>query len=103
MPFFGFCGDVCRCGCIFVLCVLTVYKVNKLPALDILLAMVFIEYYVEQFKGLSCCVPLGQPVHPFGLLRVAFFFFSALICAAVWQVNGAQHQTPWYDLQSDLI
>lgn len=44
---------------IFVLCVLTVYKVNKLPALDILLAMVFIEHYVEQFKGLSCCVPLG--------------------------------------------
>lgn len=45
---------------IFVLCVLTVYKVNKLPALDILLAMVFIEHYVEQFKGLSCCVPWGS-------------------------------------------
>lgn len=29
-------------------------------------------------------------------------FFSALICAAVWQVNGAQHQTPQCDLQSDL-
>lgn len=75
-----------------------------MPGLDILLVMAFIEYYVEQFKGLSCCVPLGQPVHPSGLLGVCFFFFfSALICAAVWQVNGAQHQTPWCDLQSDLI
>lgn len=72
---FGFLGgDICRCGCFFVMCVLTVYEVNKLPALDILLAMVFIEYYVKQFKGLSCCVPLGQHVHPFGLLR-AFFSF----------------------------
>ncbi len=72
-----------------------------MPGIDILLCMVFIAYYVEQFKGLSCCVPLGQPVHPSGLLGV--FFFSALICAAVWQVNGAQHQTPRCDLQSDLI
>lgn len=72
-------------------------------ALDISLAVVFMEYYMEQFKGLSCCVPSGQHVHPFGLLRAFFFALSALICAAVWQVNGAQHQTPWSDLQSDLI
>lgn len=61
---------------------------------------------MEQFKGLSCCVPSRQHVHPFGLLRAFFFFslaFPALICAAVWQVNGAQHQTPRSDLQSDLI
>lgn len=65
----------------FVLCVITVYKVNKLPGLDILLATVFTEYSVEQFKGLSCCVPLGQPVHPSGLLSVFFFFsFSFLFC-----------------------
>lgn len=87
-----------------LLCVITLYKVTKLPGLDILLAMVFIQYDFEQFKGLSCCVPLGQPVHPSDLVRVFFFFFfSALICAAVWQANGAQHQTPLCDLQSDLI
>ena len=72
--YLGFWGNVCSCGGVFVLCVITVYKVNKLPGLDNLLAMVFIEYYAVQFKGLSCCVPLGQPVHPSGLLRVFFSF-----------------------------
>lgn len=48
---------------------------TKLLGLDIFLAMVFTEYYVEQFKGLSCCVPLGHPVHPSGLQSV---FFSIL-------------------------
>lgn len=94
-------GNVCRCGCVFFLCVITVYKVTELPGLDILLAMVFIQSDFEQFKGLSCCVPLGRPVYPSDLVRV--YFFSALICAAVWQANGAQHQTALCDLQSDLI
>lgn len=78
-------------------------KVNTLPTLDICLTVVSIEYREEPFKGLSCPVPLGQPVHPFGLMRVFFSAFSAWICAVVWQVNGAQQQTPCYDLQSDLI
>lgn len=88
----------------FVLSVrqITVYKVTKLLGLDILLAMVLSEYCVEQFKGLSCCVPWGSlSIHL--LYRACFFFFSALICAVVWQVNGVQHQTQLCDLQPDFI
>lgn len=49
---------------------MTVYKVTKLHGLDILLGVVFIEHFVEQFKGLSCCAPLGLTVHPPGLVAV---------------------------------
>lgn len=71
---------------VFVLSVrqITVYKGTKLLGLDILLAMVFTEYYVEQFKGLSCCVPLGHPVHPSGLQSVFFFFlFCINVCCCL--------------------
>lgn len=51
----------------------TYNKVNTVPALDIWLTVVSIEYRVEPFKGLSCFVPLRQPVHPFGLMRLFFF------------------------------
>lgn len=82
----------------------TYNKVNTPPTLDIWLTVVPVESCVEPFKGLSCPGPLGQPVHPFGLMRVFFFaVFSAWIYAVVWQVNGAQQQTPCCDLQSDLI
>lgn len=81
----------------------TYNKVNTRPTLDIWLTVVPVEYCVEPFKGLSCPGPLGQPVHPFGLMRVFFSVFSAWIYAVVWQVNGAQQQTPCFDLQSDLI
>ena len=79
------------------------YKVNPPPTLDIYLIVASIEYCEEPFKGLSCPVPLGQPVHSFVLKRVFFSILSAWICTLVWQVNGAQQQTPCYDLQSDLI
>lgn len=90
----GIWWNICRCK--FVLCVISVYKVTKRRSLDILLAVVFSSNCVEQFKGLNACVPLRHPVHLSGALRVFFFFsfFFALLCAAVWQVNGAQHQTP---------
>lgn len=51
------------------------YKVNPPPTLDIYLIVASIEYCEEPFKGLSCPVPLGQPVHSFVLKRVFFQYF----------------------------
>lgn len=83
------------------------HKVNKVPGLDIFpLAAAFTSYCVEQFKGLSCCVPPGGSLSIHLVCPEWFslsFFLFALICAAVWQVNGAQQQTAHCDLQSDLI
>lgn len=53
---------------VFELCTITDYEVMKTTCLDILLSMVFIYYYREQFKGLSCCVPSGRPVCPSAFL-----------------------------------
>lgn len=79
------------------------YKVNTPPTLDICLTVVSIEYCEEPFKGikLSCSPGLACPSIWFDESVVSVF--SAWICTVVWQVNGAQQQTPCYDLQSDLI
>lgn len=54
------------------LCTIADSQVTKTTCLDISMAMVFIYYNREQFKGLSCCVPSGRPVCPAA-------FFSAFI------------------------
>lgn len=75
---FEFLENVCRFVC-FVSCVTSVCKVTEVPGLDIWLPMLFTESYVEQFKGLSCCVPLGHPVHLSALPRV-----SLCVCVCVF-------------------
>lgn len=83
-----------------------VYKVTRLHGLDILLTVVFIEHFVEQFKGLSCsCASLGAycPSAWFGWNIPPPPNFCLFTWSCCWQVNGAQHLTSLQDIQSDLI
>lgn len=85
--------------------VCTYNKVNMPPNLDICLTVVSIEYCEEPFKGLSCPVPLGQPVHPFGLMRVFFqsFLHEYVLLFGRLMEHNSKHPVMTYSLTLFLL